>query len=250
MGRRELPLAIGSFPLRLDMPSRPLLGAARRRYRGFESRLQGGFPVSVNPPAKRRYAEVLFRYDLHGARLRMMPAGAELHGVARTHTLDSFLRILMSVQMVRYQGLLLHAATIVRDGCAHVFMGQSGVGKSTLARLAPAGTVLTDEVSLLRRTDSGWKAFGTPFWGEFRAGGKNVAAPVAAVYILRHAARHRVTQMPARRRLPELLANVLFFKTDRQDLQMLLQVAHSLCDAVPLKELEFRPATDVWEALA
>src|SRR2546429_6336621 len=32
---------------------------------------------------------------------------------------------------------------------------------------------ISDEISLLRRENGVWRAYGTPFWGEFRAAGSN-----------------------------------------------------------------------------
>jgi len=89
---------------------------------------------------------------------------------------------------------LLHAATVVRGGKAYVFTGRSGAGKSTVASLSPAGTVLTDEISLLRFEDGEWRAYGTPFWGEFRAAGSNSSAPIRGLFRScrrRRIARHR-----------------------------------------------------------
>src|SRR5437773_8348802 len=63
--------------------------------------------------------------------------------------------------------LSLHdALPIFRDGKAYIFTGRSGAGKSTVASLSPEGSVLTDEISLLRREHGMWRAYGTPFWGE------------------------------------------------------------------------------------
>src|SRR5256885_3293464 len=87
--------------------------------------------------------------------------------------------MLLSWALLPDVGFLLHAATVLRNGKAYVFFGRSGTGKSTVAALSPLGSVLTDEISLLKRIDGQWHAFGTPFWGEFRAAGTNRSAPVA-----------------------------------------------------------------------
>jgi hypothetical protein len=99
-----------------------------------------------------------------------------MSGVRNEYALDSLLRVLLSWKLLSCEGFLLHAATIVRNGKAFVFTGRSGAGKSTVASLPPAGSVLTDEISLLRRENGTWRAYGTPFWGEFRAAGSNTSA--------------------------------------------------------------------------
>lgn len=50
--------------------------------------------------------------------------------------LDNVMVIVMSRHIGSVGGLVLHAATLVKDGAAYVFFGDSGVGKSTLAEFA------------------------------------------------------------------------------------------------------------------
>ena len=66
-----------------------------------------------------------------------------------------------------------------------LFAGVSGAGKTTISRLAPADvTLLTDEISYLRRNGEGYVAYGTPFAGELAKVGENIRAPLAALYLL------------------------------------------------------------------
>ena len=70
---------------------------------------------------------------------------------ANPYGIDGVLRILHSLILARQGGLLVHAASVVRNGRAFVFAGVSGAGKTTIARLAPPDvTLLTDEISYLR----------------------------------------------------------------------------------------------------
>jgi len=65
-------------------------------------------------------------------------------------------------------------------------------GEEHHCRAEPVGSVLTDEISLLKRIDGQWHAFGTPFWGEFRAAGTNRSAPVAGMYRLSQSPDDRI----------------------------------------------------------
>ena len=88
----------------------------------------------------------------------------EIRQSANPYSIDAALRILHSLILARQGGLLVHAASAVRNGRAFLFAGVSGAGKTTISRLAPADvTLLTDEISYLRRNGQGYVAYGTPF---------------------------------------------------------------------------------------
>jgi len=148
------------------------------------------------------------------------------------------------------RGMLLHGATVVRDGRAHIFFGRSGAGKSTVASLSPQGTVLTDEISLLRYSQGCWQAHGTPFWGEFRAAGTNLLFPVAGLYLLNQAHDDRVESLSVKEALRALLPCVLFFATESRAHETLLRTLMSLTQEVPCHRLHFRRSAEFWKVIA
>ncbi len=48
-------------------------------------------------------------------------------------SLDNIISYALGRQLIKYQGVILHAACVVKDDLAYVFFGASGAGKSTLA---------------------------------------------------------------------------------------------------------------------
>ena len=86
---------------------------------------------------------------------------------ANPYSIDAVLRIVHTLVLARQGGFLLHSASAIRNGKAFLFAGVSGAGKTTISRLAPAdATLLTDEISYVRKQDEDYFAFGTPFTGE------------------------------------------------------------------------------------
>jgi hypothetical protein len=119
-----------------------------------------------------------------------------------------------------------------------------------VASLSPRGSVLTDEISLLRRYRGEWWAHGTPFWGEFRAAGRNERYPLAGIYALQQAGEDRVEPLSSKEALRALLPCVLFFDSEQRTNQALLTMLAEFTGAVSCNRLRFRRHAAFWKAVA
>jgi hypothetical protein len=250
-GRGTLSIHIGNIPLQIECPAR-LRAQAARRYAGFSQAAgaSGAVRVRLRERASPPVREAEFHCTWNEARLEASRAEAAFRGVRSEFTLDSLVRMLLSFLLAEREGFLLHAAAVVRASRVLVFMGRSGAGKSTVARLA-SGTaaVLTDEISLLRRERGEWRAYGTPFWGEFHAGGQNASFPLTGVYLLQKARENRVEPLERSQALRAVLENVLFFSKEKAHQERLLEWAAALVEQVPMHRLHFRRDASFWEVL-
>jgi hypothetical protein len=246
---RPLNISIGSVPLSLSFSESTLFEKARSRYREFAANSGSALPIQLRSdlPAP---IQSSFSYAHDRARLYLGDSGAEFHGVRHEYALDSLLRILLTMVLLPERGFLLHAASVVRDGRAYIFMGRSGAGKSTVASLSPQGSVLTDEISLLRFVDGAWQAHGTPFWGEFRAAGINRHFPIAGIYQLVQAPIDSVEPLSPKEILRALLPCVLFFSSDSHASEVLLRTLLAVATQIPCRRLRFRRGLDFWRVIA
>ncbi len=170
---------------------------------------------------------------------------------AYPYAIDSVMRIILGLTLVRSGGFLLHSASAVRGGRAFLFSGVSGAGKSTIARLAPPDSaLLSDEISCVRRVGDGYHAFGTPFAGELGVAGEGIQAPVAALYFLRQGPRNRIGAIDPARAAAMLLRNILFFADDPALVKQIFTIACDFAARVAAAELTFRPDPAVWELIA
>lgn len=166
------------------------------------------------------------------------------------YSVDAVLRILHSVLLASEGGFLLHAASAVRNGCAYIFSGVSGAGKTTICRLAPPDVILlTDEISYIRPSGDGYHAFGTPFAGELAKIGENISAPLDTVFLLVQGPKDRTEPLPKPEAARALLRNVLFFAQDPELVQMVFQSVSQLVLHVPVRRLVFAPQPAVWEMI-
>jgi len=261
--RYSVVLAIGGVPVRVNTTDADFLEMLQDRYAGFVSEEPGAeftFDVELTPPA---FADpdVDVRVTQHAGRWFMERGDfqAEWEPATRTgsirqsanpYSIDAVLRIVHTLVLARQGGFLLHSASAVRNGKAFLFAGVSGAGKTTISRLAPAdATLLTDEISYVRKLGLDYVAFGTPFTGELAKLGENTSAPVAALYLLAQGPENRIDPVAAADALRELLTNTLFFAEDQEMVHWAFQAACDFVHRVPVYRLTFVPDTRVWEMI-
>ena len=262
--RLSLTIEIGGMPVRVNTTDAAFLAMLERRYSGFCSStkeaevefdvdlIQPGF---ADPDADVRVTHQLGRWLLTRGdfRAEWEPAArrGRIRQSANPYSIDAVLRIVHTLALARQGGFLLHSASAIRDGKAFLFAGVSGAGKTTISRLAPRDvTLLTDEISCVRRQDDGsYTAFGTPFTGELAKLGENVSAPVAALYLLAQGPENRIDPVEPAEAARSLLANVLFFAEDEALVQATFHAAFEFVSRVPVSRLTFVPDARVWELI-
>lgn len=170
---------------------------------------------------------------------------------AYPYAIDTVIRIIHSLILAKGGGFLLHSASAIRNGRAFLFSGVSGAGKTTIARLAPPdATLLTDEISYVRRIHDTYRAFGTPFAGELGTPGENVTAPIAALFFLTKGPENTTRPITHAQAARMLLRNILFFADDTTLVDSLFGLACDFVARVPAYELTFKPEPGVWELIA
>jgi hypothetical protein len=192
---------------------------------------------------------VLERGDFH-AELDSNLRHGRIRQTAAPYAIDAAFRIVHSLILAKQGGLLVHSASVVRNGRAFLFAGVSGAGKTTISRLAPAdATLLTDEISYIRREGDGYIAFGTPFSGELAQHGDNVCAPLAAVYLLRQGPENRIDPVSEADAVRAVMESVLFFAHDTELVGHVFDSVCNLVQTVPVRRLTFVPDSRIWELI-
>jgi hypothetical protein len=253
---------IGGTPIRLSAASDSFLHLVRDRYTGFlSSSLHRGMDlaVSVSPGNNSTVEDIcvarysgIWRAERSDFRLdwNSDSKSGKLDLSLNAYSLDAALRILHTLLLAEEGGFLLHAASAVRQGRAFLFFGPSGAGKTTITRLALAdATLLTDEISYVRREGLSYLAHGTPFTGELAKPGENISAPIAGFYQLVKASRNRVTRMKQADAARALLESVLFFAEDPDLVKLVFTSVCDLVGQLPVYRLEFVPDKSLWDLI-
>src|SRR5262252_15267 len=160
--------------------------------------------------------------------------------------------LLMIHQLSQGKGVEIHGCAIVdRAQRAFVFAGQSGAGKSTMARLwvnRPDATLLSDERVVLRTDSDRVVVYGTPWHGDAQLMSPR-RGRLAAVFFLHHGDRHKCAPVGTSLSAAKLFscAFLPFHSADgvERTMSALERVAHE----VPCRDLWFVPDASVVEAL-
>ena len=178
----------------------------------------------------------------------------EQHPSAVAHPLQYPLDELVMIHVLSQgKGVEIHGCGLLdAAGRAYVFVGQSGAGKSTMARLwvdRPGATLLSDERVVLRTDGDRIIVYGTPWQGDAHFASPS-SGELAAVFFLDRATTHAVAPVSGSRAAARLFACSFlpFHNTDAVDRTM-AAVEH-VTRNTPCYDLWFAPDASVVDMLA
>jgi len=168
-------------------------------------------------------------------------------------TIENVLRVAVAYRLAEEGGALLHAAGAADAGGAAAFLGRSGAGKTTLARLcrAEGKTVLGDDlVALVWRDGAPWLQ-PLPFAGDLRPEPPLPRPePLVALYRLAQGPEHAVADLGRGQGLATLVACSPYVNRDPLAADRLLEGLARLVESVPVRLFSFARRPGVWTALA
>jgi hypothetical protein len=160
--------------------------------------------------------------------------------------------VLMIHHLASGKGVEVHALGLVDDaGNGHLFLGHSGAGKSTSARLwqrQPGVHILSDDRIILRRDGGQVWMHGTPWHGD-----AGIASPHGAllshIYILEQAPSNQLVSMPRGVATAEIFARSFVPRHSAQALGFTLQFIEQLAQELPCDVFRFVPQQSAVEVI-
>ena len=149
-------------------------------------------------------------------------------------------------------GMLLHAAAVIKNREAFLFLGRSGDGKSTAASLSKKYKVIGDDVIAVRRSGSLYYVFPT-MWKQmpFAKYAERARAKAAALFFIKKSDRISFKPVPPEEAFKRLLYNHIHFitYTQRPLLDNVFVTASGLVRDLPAYDMEFTKDDDFWPEL-
>ena len=160
-------------------------------------------------------------------------------------------QILLMYILARKNGFVIHATGFIHQGKSFIFPGKSGAGKSTLSRTIRGlddMELLSDDRIAVRKSGSGYQAYGTPWPGD--AGiAVNKGAKLHAIFLLHQGQENRIRVMDSREALERMLPVISVPWYDKDVLQDVLSSCEELISTVPVYELSFTRDIDIRKTL-
>jgi hypothetical protein len=148
------------------------------------------------------------------------------------------------------RGIEVHACGVVDpSGNGHLFVGQSGAGKSTVAMLwqrLEGVKILSDDRIILRKHDERIVMYGTPWHGEAGMSCPD-AAPLTGVYFLRQARKDTLEAQKRVEAAARMLACSFVPFYSPSGLSYSMSFLEELTKAAPCYDLGFAPRQQVVE---
>lgn len=153
--------------------------------------------------------------------------------------------------LLKFNGMMLHASAVELNGKAYLFSAPSGTGKSTHTRLwqsvfGEKAHVFNDDKPALRCVDGVWFAYGTPWCGKDGIN-INMKAPVAGICFLKQGQSNQIRRLNHKEAVQKIIGQTMRRFKLMENLDLMLSYVDSLVRTIPIFELENKPETEAVE---
>jgi hypothetical protein len=160
--------------------------------------------------------------------------------------------LLMIHRLSRGEGVEVHAVGISdENGRGHLFLGHSGAGKSTTARLwldRPGVRILSDDRIILRARDGQIWMYGTPWHGDAGIASPD-SAPLTGIYLLEHGTSNEQFPLSPGRAAAELFTRTFVTHHSGEGIRFTLEFLDRVAREVPCSIFKFVPDESAVEAI-
>lgn len=146
----------------------------------------------------------------------------------------------------KHRILQFHSSIIETSGCGIMFLGPSGIGKTTQAELWQkyrSSLIINGDIVFVQETESGFLGWGTPWHGSSPYC-ENTSVPLKAMVVLKQAEQNSIRELTGFEKVTEV-SNCVFYPRWLEDgMELCLQTLDHLLTSIQVYELRCRPDED------
>ncbi len=171
-----------------------------------------------------------------------------LSGLHSKAALDNALMILFAMASACTGTVLFHSAVVSLDGRGYMFLGKSGTGKSTHARLwlqnIPGTELMNDDNPAVRvKPDGTAVVYGTPWSGKTPCY-RNVSAPLGGIVLLSQAPYNKIVRLKGIGAYAAVVPSISGKRWDARIADGLHETENALATYIPVWHLDCLPDAD------
>ena len=159
---------------------------------------------------------------------------------------DDFMMIFLKVfynYAVRYHNLIFHSSIINYMQYGILFLGPSGIGKTTQAELWNKyrdALIINGDIVFVQETEENFLGWGTPWHGSSPYC-ENTSVPVHAMIVLKQESENSIRELTGFEKVTAVSNNVFYPQWLENGMELCLETLDHLLSAIPVYELSCRP---------
>ena len=171
---------------------------------------------------------------------------ARILGLQEKKNRDRFLCQLFYTHAVQHHIIYLHSSLISYQNHGLMFLGPSGIGKTTQAELWNKyrnALIINGDVVFVQETEDVFLGWGTPWHGSSPYC-ENTSVPVSALIVLKQAEKNSIRELTGFEKVTAVSESVFYPRWLENGMELCLEILDHLLSSVPVYELSCRPDED------
>lgn len=155
----------------------------------------------------------------------------------------AFLLQLFYTHAVQRHMIQIHSSLIENNGRGLMFLGPSGIGKTTQAELWNKyrdALIINGDIVFVQETEDSFLGWGTPWHGSSPYC-ENTSVPVEALVVLKQAPENSIRELTGFEKVSAVSGSVFYPQWLENGMELCLETLDHLLSALPVYELSCRP---------
>lgn len=160
----------------------------------------------------------------------------------RHDSISDITAAMLSVCLVKFDVLMIHASLVDLDGEGILFIGMSGIGKTTQAeqwQMYRGAVIINGDNVFIRKCEDGFWGYGSPWHGSSPYC-ENRKTKLRAIVALRQSPDNRIVRLSGLDAILEAESSVFLPKWRKEEMEAALPIFDELLKQVPMYLLECR----------
>lgn len=165
---------------------------------------------------------------------------------------NTFFHIALEELLLRRGAMILHASFIETEYGAILFTGPSGIGKSTQADLwvkYRRAELINGDRSILKKTQEGWTAYGSPYAGSSRCY-VNKSGMIRAIIVLEKADECKIQRLSYAAAFIKIYSGLIVNTWNEAYVKKISEMAGNLIKEVPIYSFRCTPEEEAVNILS